>query len=346
MNSLTSLTAREIFDSRGTPTVEVDATLSDGSFGRAAVPSGASTGVYEAGELRDGDKGRLGGKGVKQAVANVTEQILPKLKGMEMEQVSLDQAMIELDGTPNKGKLGANAILGVSLAAARAGSLVNQMPLYKFIREFYRLKLADYQMPVPLVNVINGGAHADSNLDFQEFWIIPQNIKTIKERVRAISEIFHKLGEVIKKNGLDTDVGNEGGYAPNVTSTESVWQMIIEAIKNNFDENCVDHSQVIKVRENQIVIALETKNIFGEMPEEKITMHKIDGYCGTLRERIPIYVRETKAFSKKKQNVENRLDIFQAYRNFIWAKKGKTPAMKEGITDKVWTWNKIILWRV
>ena len=120
----------------------------------------------------------------------------------------------------------------------------------------------------------------------------------------------------------------------------------IEAIKNNFDENCVDYSQVIKVRENQIVIALETKNIFGKMPEEKITMHKIDGYCGTLRERIPIYVRETKAFSKKKQNVENRLDIFQAYRNFIWAKKGKTPAMKEGITDKVWTWNKIILWRV
>ncbi|MDP2586726.1 MAG: phosphopyruvate hydratase [Candidatus Komeilibacteria bacterium] len=229
-NKITNLYAREILDSRGNPTVEV--TVEAGEIkAKAKVPSGASTGKYEALELRDNDKDRYGGKGVLTAIEHVNSEIKKVLLGFSVDDLSsVDQRMIDLDGTPDKSRLGANAILGVSLACARAGALANNLPLYKFIRQYYHFRFADYQLPVPLVNVINGGAHADNNLDFQEFWIIPAGIKIFKERVRAMSEIFHALGKIISKAGMDTDVGNEGGYAPNFKNTDQVWQMMAQAV--------------------------------------------------------------------------------------------------------------------
>ncbi len=231
-NKITNIYAREILDSRGNPTVEV--TVEAGEIkAKAKVPSGASTGKHEALELRDNDKARYGGKGVLKAIANVNARIKPALLGFSVDGLSqIDQRMIDLDGTPNKERLGANAILGVSLACARAGALANNLPLYQFIRQYYHFRFAEYLLPVPLVNVVNGGAHADNNLDFQEFWIIPQNIKTCKERVRAMAEIFHALGKIISQAGLDTDVGSEGGYAPNFAGVDQVWQMMSAAISS------------------------------------------------------------------------------------------------------------------
>jgi len=230
-NKITDIYAREILDSRGNPTVEAIVEVSEVKES-AKVPSGASTGKHEALELRDGDKNRYGGKGVLKAVENVNSKIKEVLEGFEVDKLSqIDQRMIDLDGTENKSKLGANAILGVSLACARAAAKVHKKPLYQFIKEYYRFDQKKYKLPVPLVNVVNGGLHADSNLDIQEFWIIPQGIETIKERIRAASEIFHQLGKILEKKGYDTDVGNEGGYAPDVKSADEVWQMIVEAIK-------------------------------------------------------------------------------------------------------------------
>jgi enolase 1/2/3 len=226
MAKITSVTAREIIDSRGNPTVEVDVHASDGSFGRAAVPSGASTGEHEAIELRDGAKKRYLGKGVQKAVKNVNEIIAPKLKRIEVtSQRKIDEIMIKLDGTANKSKLGANAILGVSLAAAKAGAASKGLPLYRYLGGESAVTL-----PVPLMNIINGGVHADNNLDFQEFMIVPIGFKKFNEAIRAGIEVFHNLKATLSKKGYSTAVGDEGGFAPDLKSNEEAIECILEAI--------------------------------------------------------------------------------------------------------------------
>jgi len=226
-----SIKALEILDSRGNPTVRVEVKLKRGVSAWAMVPSGASTGKHEALELRDGDKKRYSGKGVLKAVENVNKIIAPRLRGKNpLQQKNLDELMLKLDGTENKSKLGANAILGVSLALARAGAKAAKMPLYKYIRRTYHLRLSGYKLPVPTMNILNGGAHADWSLDIQEFMVVPQQ-KTIKERVRCGAEIFHVLGKLLKSNGHVTLKGDEGGYAPKLAGNEQAFMVIMEAIK-------------------------------------------------------------------------------------------------------------------
>ncbi|MDE2084176.1 MAG: phosphopyruvate hydratase [Xanthomonadaceae bacterium] len=228
--SITHIHAREILDSRGNPTLEAEVTLADGSFGRAAVPSGASTGSREAVELRDGDKARYGGKGVKKAVANVNGAIAAALKGYDaVDQKGLDAKLIALDGTPNKGKLGANAILGVSLAAAHAVAASKKMPLWKYINASLSAG-APLHLPVPMMNIVNGGAHADNNVDIQEFMILPVGMPSFAEALRAGAEIFHALKSVLKSKGLNTAVGDEGGFAPDLKSNEQAIETILEAV--------------------------------------------------------------------------------------------------------------------
>jgi len=222
---IAEIKAREILDSRGNPTIEVDVRLRGGALGRAAVPSGASTGVHEALELRDGDAKRYGGKGVLKAVANVNQTIAGKLKGADAaNQSALDRALIELDGTANKSKLGANAMLGVSLAAAYASAAANGVPLYRYLNPDARV------MPVPQMNVVNGGRHADSNVDMQEFMIVPAGAGNFAEAIRMGAEVFHALAAVLKKRGHSTNVGDEGGFAPNLKSNEEPIEVILEAI--------------------------------------------------------------------------------------------------------------------
>lgn len=217
--------AREILDSRGNPTVEVDVTLEDDSFGRAAVPSGASTGEWEAVELRDGDKSRYLGKGVAKAVAHVNDDIAPEIEGYDaLDQVSVDKRMIELDGTENKGKFGANAILGVSLATAKAAANSVGLPLYSYLGG----PLAN-TLPVPMANILNGGKHADNKVDFQEFMVMPVGAPSFKEALRYTAEVFHSLKSILKAKGLATSVGDEGGFAPNVENEQAV-EYILEAI--------------------------------------------------------------------------------------------------------------------
>ena len=226
MSIIECIEAREILDSRGNPTVEVDVILEDGSFGRAAVPSGASTGEHEAVELRDGDKKRFLGKGVSKAVENVNNIITGEILGFDaLEQVQIDRAMIELDGTENKSNLGANAILGVSMATARAAADFLGLPLYKYLGAYHSCLL-----PVPMANIINGGAHADNSVDFQEFMVMPVGAKSIREAVRMIAEIFHNLKTVLKGKGYNTSVGDEGGFAPNLKSNDEACEVILESI--------------------------------------------------------------------------------------------------------------------
>jgi len=218
--------AREILDSRGNPTVEVDVVLEDGTLGRAAVPSGASTGAYEAVELRDGDSGRYLGKGVQKAVENVNSIIAPELVGFDAtEQVVLDKYLIELDGTPNKGKLGANAILGVSLACAKAAAGFLGLPLYQYLGG-----VNGKLLPTPMMNILNGGKHADNNVDIQEFMVMPVGAGSFAEALRMGAEVFHNLKKVLKGRGLNTSVGDEGGFAPNLGSNEEALAVIVEAI--------------------------------------------------------------------------------------------------------------------
>ncbi|MBT1279270.1 phosphopyruvate hydratase [Thermoanaerobacter sp. CM-CNRG TB177] len=227
MSSIIDIFAREILDSRGNPTVEVEVELDSGAVGRAAVPSGASTGAFEAVELRDGDKSRYLGKGVLKAVQNVNDIIAPELIGMEaQDQVAIDKAMIELDGTPNKSKLGANAILGVSLAVAKAAAEECGLPLYQYIGGVNAKTL-----PVPMMNILNGGKHADNNVDIQEFMIMPVGAPNFREALRMCSEVYHNLKNVLHSKGLSTTVGDEGGFAPNLTSNEEAIQVILEAIE-------------------------------------------------------------------------------------------------------------------
>jgi enolase len=226
MTEIVDVHGREILDSRGNPTVEVEVTLSSGDAGRAAVPSGASTGEHEALELRDGDKGRYGGKGVRKAVTNVNDTIRPAVLGFDAaDQATLDRRLCELDGTPTKAKLGANAILGVSLAAARAAAIAHGLPLYRYVGGVDARTL-----PVPMMNILNGGAHADSNVDVQEFMVMPVGASSFAEGLRWGAEIFHALKQVLKGRKLNTGVGDEGGYAPSLPSNEEALVVIAEAV--------------------------------------------------------------------------------------------------------------------
>jgi enolase len=257
-----SVHGREILDSRGNPTVECDVILSDGTLGRAAVPSGASTGAHEAVELRDGDKKRYLGKGTLKAVENVNGPIAKALVGLKVhDQAALDHRMIELDGTPNKGKLGANAMLGVSMAAAHAAAHVVGLPLYRYVGGANAVTL-----PVPLMNVLNGGKHADSTVDFQEFMIVPVGAKTFREALRMGAECFHSLKKVLHDKGLNTAVGDEGGFAPNVASPDEALATISQAIEK----------AGYKVGE-QVAFALDPACT--ELFEEAKHQHKKEGYC-------------------------------------------------------------------
>ena len=227
MTAIIDIHGRQILDSRGNPTVEVDVLLEDGSFGRAAVPSGASTGAHEAVEKRDGDMSRWGGKGVDQAIDAVNGEIAGAVVGMDAEdQADLDHAMIELDGTENKGRLGANAILGVSLAAAKAAADARGLPLYRYVGG-----VSAHLLPVPMMNIINGGEHADNPIDFQEFMIVPVGAENIVEAVRCGSEVFHALKRALHEQGLATGVGDEGGFAPNIASNDEVLGSIMRSIE-------------------------------------------------------------------------------------------------------------------
>src|SRR5579872_1947532 len=227
MTAIVDIIGREILDSRGNPTVEVDVVLEDGSLGRAAVPSGASTGAHEAVELRDGDKKRYFGKGVRKAVDAVNGEIFDAVGGMDAEaQVKIDETMIGLDGTPNKARLGANAILGVSLAVAKAAAAARELPLYRYVGG-----ASARLLPVPMMNIINGGVHADNPIDFQEFMIVPLGMPTFAEALRAGSEIFHTLRGALKDAGHNTNVGDEGGFAPNIASADAALDFVMKAIE-------------------------------------------------------------------------------------------------------------------
>jgi enolase len=225
VTDIADIRAREILDSRGNPTIEVDVLLAGGAMGRAAVPSGASTGSHEAVELRDGDPKRFGGKGVLRAIANVTREILPRLRGFDAcAQEALDQRLIELDGTENKSRLGANAMVGVSLAAAHAAAAARGLPLYRY------LDADAHVMPVPMMNILNGGKHADSSVDFQEYLLVPIGAPSIGEAIRYGAEVFHALAGVLKARGQSVNVGDEGGFAPNLRDNEEPIELILEAI--------------------------------------------------------------------------------------------------------------------
>ena len=225
--AITQIIAREILDSRGNPTIEVDVHLSDGSIGRAVVPSGASTGEHEAVELRDGDQNRFLGRGVLKAVQNVPQHIFPKIEGCDpFNQKALDDLLIELDGTENKSNLGANALLGVSMAVCRAAAVSQGISLYEYLIPKSNL------LPVPMMNILNGGSHADNNVDIQEFMVIPHGVNSFSEALRMGTETFHQLRKVLKSRGLNTSVGDEGGFAPNLKSNEEAVEIIIEAIRD------------------------------------------------------------------------------------------------------------------
>jgi enolase len=228
MHTIREIRGREILDSRGNPTVEAEVTLASGAVGRAAVPSGASTGEREALELRDGDKSRYLGKGVRKAVSKVNGEIARALKGREADQRAVDRAMIELDGTPNKGRLGANAILGVSMAVARAVAAAGHVPLYAHVASLHGSK--ELALPVPMMNILNGGAHADSSVDFQEFMVMPAGASSFGEALRTGAEIFHTLRGILKSKGHSTGVGDEGGFAPSLGSNREALDLVLEAV--------------------------------------------------------------------------------------------------------------------
>lgn len=289
MSKITKIIAREILDSRGNPTVEVDLFSEKGVWGRASVPSGASTGEHEATELRDGDKNRYLGKGVQKAVSHVNTLIQKSLLGFQLgDQKGIDQLLIELDGTPNKSKLGANAILAISLAYAKASSADQKIPLYQYIKEISQT--AAYQMPVPMMNILNGGAHADNNVDLQEFMIMPINFSKFSEALRAGAEIFHSLKKVLKGKGLNTSVGDEGGFAPNLSSNEEALEVILQAI-----------IQAGYKPEKDIVLALDAassefcqngKYILQNKRQKENSASDMVAFYQYLKDRYPIYSLE------------------------------------------------------
>jgi enolase len=282
--SITQITAREILDSRGNPTVEVDVTLACDAFGRAAVPSGASTGEHEACELRDGDAGRYLGKGVQKAVQNVLQIIAPQLEGMDaLDQPTIDRALLELDGTPNKSKLGANAILAVSLANAHAAADALGQPLFRYLGGPNAKTL-----PIPMANIINGGAHSDAPIDFQEFMIIPKGAPTFSEGVRMSTEVFHSLKKVLHTCHLSTAVGDEGGFAPALASTEDALDVIMSAIEKAGYKPGEDVCLALDVAPSEFYNAAEKLYIFKKSDGRKLTAEELVAYYETLLNKYPI----------------------------------------------------------
>jgi enolase len=283
MTKIQNIEAREILDSRGNPTVEVDVTLESGAAGRAAVPSGASTGEYEAIELRDGDKKRFLGKGVQKAVKNVTEKILPELQGLDaLDQLTIDRTMLELDGTETKSKLGANAILAVSLANAKAAAAALGQPLFKYLGGPNAKVL-----PVPMANVINGGAHSDAPIDFQEFMIQPHGFASFSEGLRAITEIFHALKSVLKKKGLSTAVGDEGGFAPKLDSAEAALEVILQAVKDAGYKAGKEVFLALDVASSEFYTGNETY-VFKKSSGQKLTGDELVDFYAKLVAKYPI----------------------------------------------------------
>lgn len=282
MTDIYSVNAREIIDSRGNPTVEVDVTLACGAKGRAAVPSGASTGTREALELRDGDKSRYLGKGVLQAVDNVNNLIGPEIQGMDAtDQHSLDQCMIELDGTPNKSKLGANAMLGVSMAVARAAADAYSLPLYRYLGG-----LNARFLPMPMMNIVNGGAHAANRLDIQEFMIIPSGATCFSDAIRMGAETFHSLKGILKKKGLSTAVGDEGGFAPDFSSNEEAIQVIMEAITAAGYKPGEDIGLALDVAASEFYV--DGNYVLASENKKLTAVEMIDYYQGLI-DKYPLY---------------------------------------------------------
>jgi enolase len=284
VTKITELKAREVIDSRGNPTIEAEVTLAGGAMGRAIVPSGASTGEHEAWELRDGDNKRFGGKGVRKAVANVNETIAKELEGFDaLDQIRLDRALIELDGTPNKSKLGANAILAVSLANAHAAAAQVRLPLFRYLGGPNARVL-----PVPMMNIINGGAHSDAPIDFQEFMIMPKGLPSFSEALRAGCEIFHALKALLKKRGLSTAVGDEGGFAPNFESTEDALKTIGQAVERagyKFGEQVFI---ALDPAASEFYEAKEKRYVFKKSDGSKRTAEEMVAYLGELARKFPI----------------------------------------------------------
>src|SRR6185369_12436523 len=284
MSTIYDIQAREVLDSRGNPTVEVDVILAGGAVGRAAVPSGASTGEHEAIELRDGDKKRYLGKGVSKAVGNVTGKILPALQGVDaLDQLTVDQIMLKLDGTQTKSKLGANAILAVSLANAKAAAEAIGVPLFKYIGGPNAKVL-----PVPMANVINGGAHSDAPIDFQEFMIVPKGFDTFSSGLQAITEIFHSLKSVLKKKGLSTAVGDEGGFAPKLDSAEAAIEAILQATKDAGYEAGKQIFLALDVASSEFYDANTGNYVFKKSTGRKLSGEELVAFYSELTTKYPI----------------------------------------------------------
>jgi enolase len=297
MGNIAQIHARQILDSRGNPTIEVDVITDRGTFGRAAVPSGASTGIHEAVELRDGDKGRYLGKEVQKAVQNVNTVIAEELNGMYVfDQIAIDQTLIKLDGTENKSNLGANAILGVSLACAKAAAETSGQSLYRYIGGVNACTL-----PIPLMNILNGGAHADNGIDFQEFMIMPVGAPTFSEALRMGTEVFHHLKVVLKKKGLSTNVGDEGGFAPNLKSNEEALQTVLQAIE-----------------------------AAGYKPGEDI-------YIAMDAATSELWIEEEKVYHFKKSNGEKLTSSQMAQFWLDWTKKYPIISIEDGLAEDDWT---------
>jgi len=284
MSKIKQINARQILDSRGNPTIEVDVTTDCGILGRAAVPSGASTGVHEAVELRDGDKSKFLGKGVLQAVKNVNEVIAPALQGFSvLDQRGIDNAMIALDGTENKGKLGANAILGVSLAAAHAAAKATGQSLFRYVGGVNANTL-----PIPMMNILNGGSHADNSIDFQEFMIMPVGASRFSEALRMGSEVFHHLKEVLKKQGYSTNVGDEGGFAPNLKSNEEAVTVILTAIEKAGYKPGIDVCLALDPASSEYYIPEEKVYHLHKSSGEKLTPSQMVDYWKSWTDKYPI----------------------------------------------------------
>ncbi len=284
MSEIVHVIGREILDSRGNPTVEADVILIDGTIGRAAVPSGASTGEHEAVELRDGDKGRYLGKGTRKAVEHINQDIASAIDGMDVtEQIALDRKMIELDGTPNKANLGANAILAVSMAAARAAAESLGMPLYRYLGGVNASVL-----PVPMMNILNGGAHADNSVDPQEFMIAPSGASSFSEALRMGTEVFHTLKGVLKKGGYSTSVGDEGGFAPNLKSNEEAIEVILEAIEKAGYQAGKDISLALDCAASEFYDKSAGKYIFKKSDKSEYTSEQMAELWATWARKYPI----------------------------------------------------------
>lgn len=328
MTTIEAIVGREVLDSRGNPTVEVEVMLSSGAYGRAMVPSGASTGEHEALELRDGDASRYLGKGVLKAVDNINNEIAPELLDYDAtEQVIIDQRLLELDGTPTKSNLGANAILGVSMAVARAAAEAVGLPLYQYIGG-----MNSKTLPVPMMNIINGGAHADNTVDFQEFMIMPTGAPTFREALRAGAETFHALKKVLKGKGLNTSVGDEGGFAPNLTSVNETLDTILEAIEKAGYKAGVDMHIALDVASSELWNKEKKKYVFKKSTKEEKTSEQMVDFYEQLTRNYPIISIEdgcdendwdgwkilTDRIGKKVQIVGD--DLFVTNTNFL--KKG------------------------